>query len=163
MTAPTVDTLRRCIAEFLTGRGETLACVEIGSGGRVAACLTAKAGSSAYFAGGLVLPADASHWPPSLVGEGAWLQEPPGSRSRLHGLVRVVQQAFAADWCLAIECTPQADRYTAFLLLRNTAGSATHTSEALTEDSSQPCCERLVQYALKHLAEKLEENGGETS
>ncbi len=163
MTASTIEMLRQRIAAGLSDRGQTLACVEIGSGGRVASRLTAKAGSSAYFAGGLVLTADSSYWPASLVGEGAWLRKPPGSRSRLNEIARITQHAFHSNWCLVVECVPQAAPFTVYLALRNTENNATHTANVLPPGSSQPCWERLVQYALKHLAEKLVENGGETA
>ncbi len=163
MTAPTVEMLRQRIAEGLSDRGQTLACVEIGSGGRVASRLTAKAGSSAYFAGGLVLTADSSYWPTSLVGEGAWLRKPPGSRTRLERLAKIARHAFHSNWCLVVECVPQAAPFTVYLALCNAENNATHIAEAPALDPSRPCWERLVQYALKHLAEKLVENGGETA
>ena len=53
-------TLVAAIAERLIARGETVAVVESGAGGRVADLLTDRPGASAWFAGGIVAYSNAS-------------------------------------------------------------------------------------------------------
>ena len=67
MSGPTTKALLRRIAQRLTDSDETLACVEIGSGGDVTRSLTSEPGSSAFFAGSFILSSDAALWPRSLT------------------------------------------------------------------------------------------------
>ena len=102
--------LHRHIAAGLTSRNETLACVEIGSGGQVSSFLTSEPGSSAFFAGAMILTADASVWPQSIMGRCGWRHDPLESLDRLCGLAAIAQSEFGADWGLAVVCKPAAAR-----------------------------------------------------
>ena len=87
--------LHRHIAAGLTSRNETLACVEIGSGGQVSSFLTSEPGSSAFFAGALILTADASVWPQSIMGRCGWRHDPLESLDRLCELAAIAQVSLA--------------------------------------------------------------------
>lgn len=146
------------IAQRLTARGETLACVEIESGGHVSRSLTAEPGSSAFFAGALILPQDSACWPQPITGDGSWRDAPPGSDARLAELAGIAQAAFGADWGLAVECQPAASRESLHCALRAPDGSSVMESAPLGENALQPGTERLVQCVLEILAQRLEEH-----
>lgn len=150
--------LLRRIAQRLTERGETFACVEIGSGGYVSLSLTSEPGSSAFFAGALIFPADAALWPQAITGDGGWTKAPPGSYTRLAGLAGVAQAAFGADWGLAVERQPADRQRSLFVALRTPDGSAVMETVSPAEDVLQPGAERLVQCVLGCLARWLEEH-----
>ena len=158
MSAPTIGKLHRRTATYLTSRHETLACVEIGSGGHISRCLTSEPGSSAFFAGSLIFPADAALWPQAITGDGSWRETPPGSHTRLAGLAGVAQKAFGADWGLAVECLPANSQTSLSIALRPPDGNAVSDTVFLAQDTVQPGEERLVQCVLGLLAQRLEEH-----
>ncbi len=156
MSSPTAGTLHRRIASSLTARRETLACVEIGSGGRISQALTAEPGSSAFFTGALILTPDAALWPRAITGRGCWQAEPPGSEPRLFGLAAVAQKQFDADWGLAVECVPSATPVALHLALRSPDCGACCETAALAADAAEPDSGRLAQCVLERLAARLE-------
>ena len=158
MSEPTTSMLRQRIAQRLTARGETLACVEIESGGHVSRSLTAEPGSSAFFAGALILPQDSACWPQPITGDGSWRDAPPGSDARLAELAGIAQAAFGADWGLAVECQPAAFQESIHISLRTPDGSSVMESASLAESALRPGAERLVQCVLEILAQRLAEH-----
>ena len=158
MSPPTSSLLLQRLAQRLTERGETLACVEIGSGGHVSRSLTSEPGSSALFAGSLIFPADAALWPQAITGDGSWRAAPPGSHTRLAGLAGVAQVAFGTDWGLAVECQPANSQTSLSIALLFPDGNAVSDTVFLAEDAAQPGEERLVQCVLRLLAQHLEEH-----
>lgn len=158
MSSPAVSTLHRRIATGLATRQGTLACAEVGSGGCVSRCLTSEPGSSAFFAGALVLAADAACWPHRILGCGGWQTEPPGSRARLQELARVAQEQFSADWGLAVEWTPSAPQRLLNIAVRVPDGSLTFETSSLGAEGSPCGAERLVQCVLEVLAQRLAEH-----
>ncbi|MYB77028.1 MAG: CinA family protein [Chloroflexi bacterium] len=158
VSAPTIGRLHRRTATCLTTRHETLACVEIGSGGQVSRCLTSEPGSSAFFAGSLIFPADAALWPQAITGDGSWRAAPPSSHTRLAGLAGVAQAAFGTDWGLAVECLPANKQTSLSLALLFPDGNAVSDTVFLAEDAAQTGEERLVQCVLGLLAQRLEEH-----
>ena len=164
MSAPTINSLQRRIAKRLTSRNETLACVEIESGGLLSRSLTSVPGSSAYFAGALILAADAALWPQAIAGDGSWQHEPPGSHIRLDGAAAAAQQAFGANWGLAVECVPAMNADSVHLALRTPNGSSLLeiASPGAESASTAECAmrsteERLVQCILRRFANRLQE------
>lgn len=135
-----------------------LACVEIHSGGHVSRSLTSEPGSSAFFAGTLILPQDSARWPQPITGDGSWREAPPGSYTRLAGLAGIAQAAFGADWGLAVECQPAARGLRVDTLLRAPNGHAAVDSLSSAEDAGHSEDERLVQCVLEVLAQRLEEH-----
>ena len=148
--------LHRHIAAGLISRYETLACVEIGSGGQVSSFLTSEPGSSAFFAGALILTADASVWPQSIMGRCGWRQDPTESLDRLCGLAAIAQSEFGADWGLAVVCGLAAARRPVHFALRSPSGNATLGTAPVSEEVLQSGGEQLVQSVLQHVAERLE-------
>lgn len=146
------------IAQCLSARRETLACVEIGSGGRVSRVLTSEPGSSAFFAGSLILPADSAHWPQSIAGDGSWRAAPPGSQARLAGLAGVAQQSYGTDWGVAVECLPAAGQISLSIALRTPGGNTVLDTVLPAEDAVQSGEERLVECVLELLAQQLEKH-----
>ena len=132
--------------------------MEIGSGGHVSRGLTSEPGSSAFFAGSLIFPADSALWPQSITGDGNWKQSPPGSHTRLAGLAGVTQAAFGTDWGLAVECQPANSQTSLSIALRPPDGNAVSDTVLLAEDAAQPGEELLVQCVLRLLAQRLEEH-----
>ncbi len=164
MSAPTINSLQRRIAKRLTRRNETLACVEIESGGLVSRSLTSVPGSSAYFAGALILAADAALWPQAITSDGSWQHEPPGSHIRLDGAAAAAQQAFGAHWGLAVECVPAMNADSVHLALRTPNGSSvlevmSPRAETISTAESAELSheERLVQCILRCFANRLQE------
>ena len=155
--APTkpMGLLHRHIAAGLTSRNETLACVEIGSGGQVSSFLTSEPGSSAFFAGALILTADASVWPQSIMGRCGWRHDPLESLDRLCGLAAIAQCEFGADWGLAVVCKPATARHPVHFALRSPSGNATLETALLSDEMLQSGGEQLVQSVLQHVAERL--------
>ena len=156
--APTqpMGMLLRHIAAGLTSRNETLACVEIGSGGQVSSFLTSEPGSSAFFAGALILTADASVWPRSIMGRCGWRQDPTESLDRLCGLAAIAQSEFGADWGLAVVCKPASAQHPVHFALRSPSGNATLGTAPVSEEVLQSDGGLLVHYVLQHVAERLE-------
>ena len=146
--------LRRRIGARLAARQETLACVEIGSGGLVSQAFTAEAGSSAFYKGALILTADAAAWPRALTGDGGWQTEPPGSPARLRGLAALAQAAFGADWGLAVEWerAPRA----------GTLHLATNATAPLTTATVESSAARLVAFVLERVNARLAEQREES-
>ena len=157
MSAPTSSSFQRRIAKRLTSRSETLACVEIRIGGLVSHSLTSEPGSSAYFAGALILAAEAALWPQSITGDGTWQEEPPGSHARLDGAAAAAQQAFGANWGLAVECVPATNSDSVHVVLRAPNGSSMLEVVSPRDEALHSAGERLVQCVLRHLAGCLEE------
>lgn len=157
MSAPTSSLLLQRIAQRLTECGESLACIEVGSGGHVSRSLTSEPGSSVFFAGALIFPADSVRWPQSITGDGSWQEEPPGSYTRLAGLAGAAQAAFGADWGFAVECTPTASQVHVYVALSTPDGYAVSKTVLFVEDTVQPDAERLVECVLRLLAQRLEE------
>ena len=147
--------LHRHIAAGLTSRSETLACVEIGSGGQVSSFLTSEPGSSAFFAGALILTADASVWPRSIMSRCGWRHDPLESLDRLCELAAIAQSEFGADWGLAVVCRPAAAQHPVHFALCSPSGNATLETALLSEELLQSGGERLVHNVLKHVAERL--------
>ena len=147
--------LHRHIAARLTSRNETLACVEIGSGGQVSSFLTSEPGSSAFFAGALILTADASVWPRSIMGRCGWRQNPIESLDRLCGLAAIAQSEFGADWGLAVFCKAAAARHPVHFALCSPSGIATLETALLSNEAPQSDGEQLVQSILQHVAKRL--------
>ena len=156
MSSPTAGTLHRRIASSLTARRETLACVEIGSGGRIAQSLTAEPGSSAFFTGALILTPDAALWPRAITGCGGWQEEPPGSDARLYGLADLTRQAFDADWGLAVEWAPATAPEAVHVALRGPNCLASLETASLSGGDAERAGERLAQCVLERLAARLE-------
>ena len=154
--------LRRRIGARLAARQETLACVEIGSGGLVSQAFTAEAGSSAFYKGALILTADAADWPRALTGDGGWQTEPPGSPARLRGLAALAQAAFGADWGLAVEWERAPRAGTLHLALRGPESTTTNATAPLATATVESSAARLVAYVLERvnarLAEQCEES-----
>lgn len=157
MSAPTSSLLLQRIAQRLTECGESLACIEIGSGGQVSRRLTSEPGSSAFFAGALILAADAAFWPHQITGCSGWQAEPAGSSGRLQELATVAQKQFSADWGLAVEWTPPAPHHFLNIAIRVPDGSLTFETSSLGTEASQCGAEQLVQCVLRLLAQRLEE------
>lgn len=157
MSSPAVSTLHRRITTRLARRHETLACIEIGSDGHVSRSLTSEPGSSAFFTGSLILPADSARWPQSITGDGSWQEEPPGSYTRLAGLAGAAQAAFGADWGFAVECAPTASQVHVYVALSTPDGNAVSNTVLFVEGTVQPDAERLVECVLRLLAQRLEE------
>ncbi len=147
--------LHRHIAAGLTSRNETLACVEIGSGGQVSSFLTSEPGSSGFFAGALILTADASVWPQSIMGRCGGRQDLLESPDRMCGLAAIAQSEFGADWGLAVVRRPAAARHPVHFALRSPSGNATLETELLSDEVLQSGGEQLVQSVLQHVAERL--------
>ena len=156
--APTqpLGLIHRHIAAGLTSRNETLACVEIGSGGQVSSFLTSEPGSSAFFAGALILTADESVWPQSIMGRCGWRHDPLESLDRLCGLAAIAQCEFGADWGLAVVCRPAANQHPLHFALRSPSGNATLETALFSDEVLQSGGEQLVQSVLQHVAERLE-------
>ena len=147
--------LHKLVATSLTKRNETLACVEVGSGGQVSSFLTSEPGSSAFFAGALILTADASVWPRSIMGRCDRRQDPTESPDRLCGLAAIAQSEFGADWGLAVVCRLAAAQHPVHFALRSPSGNATLETMLLSEEAPQSGGEGLVQSVLQHVAERL--------
>ena len=147
--------LHRHIAAGLISRYETLACVEIGSGGQVSSFLTSEPGSSAFFAGALVLTADASVWPQSIKGRCGWRHGPIESLDRLCELAAIAQSEFGADWGVAVVCRPAANQHPVHFALRSPSGNATLETALLSDEVLQSGGEQLVQSVLQHVAKRL--------
>lgn len=157
MCEPTTKMLLRRIAQCLSDRDETLACVEIGSGGHVTRSLTSEPGSSAFFGGSLILSADAAHWPRSLRRDDRGNPEGPGSIPRLQGLAVAAQEEFGADWALAVECLPAAQRVCAYTLLRAPDGKSTLATALSAGDAIRNETGSIVKDILACLARRLDE------
>ena len=160
MSGPTTKELLRSIAQRLTERAETLACVEVGSGGHVTRSLTSVPGSSAFLAGSFILTADAAFWPPSLKRDDSAHRERPGSIRRLEGLAAAARQAFGADWALAVECLPAAQRVCAYALLRAPDSTSTLAAASSGNEAFQSESDCMVWGILSGLARRLDEQGG---
>ena len=158
VSAPTIGRLHRRTATCLTTRHETLACVEIGSGGQVSRSLTSEPGSSAFFAGSLIFPADSAPWPQAITGDGSWRAAPPGSHTRLAGLAGTAQAAFDADWGLAVERQPANSQTSFSIALRPPDGNAVSDTVFLAQDAAQPGEARLVECVLGLVVQRLEEH-----
>ncbi len=160
MSGPTTKEHLRRIAQRLTARAETLACVEVGSGGHVTRSLTSEPGSSAFLAGSFILTADAALWPLSLRHDDSAHPERPGSIPRLEGLAADARQAFGADWALAVECLPAAQRVCAYALLRAPDGTSTLAIASSAYETLQSDSDGMVWGILAGLARRLDEQGG---
>ncbi len=163
MPDPTTKALLQRIAQRLIERDETLACVEIGSGGHVTRSLTAEPGSSAFFAGSFILAADAALWPRSLTPGDCGNSGRPGSIPRLQGLTVAARQAFGADWALAVECLPAAQRECAYALLCAPDGTSTLFTALFAKDASHYDSDALVPGILGGLARRLDKQIEDTT
>lgn len=157
MSSPTTKSLLRHIARRLSERDETLACVEIGSGGHVSRSFTSQPGSSAFFAGSFVLTADAAHWPRSLRYYDCRNPEPPGSIPRLEGLAVAARQAFGADWALTVECLPAGQHAHAYTLLHAPDGRSALVTASYAKDALQRENGLFVEGILACLARRLDD------
>lgn len=160
-TGQTVAEHLKRVAVILTARRELIACVEIGSGSCVSQSLTAEAGSSAYFAGSFVLPTDASHWPTYFAHCGISQQNTPRKSEELQEVATVAGTQFGARWVLVVDCAPPDGKGETHIALLAPDGNCAHETVPLAQspgaETSHYSDNRLVQYVLQHLAERLED------
>jgi nicotinamide-nucleotide amidase len=140
---PTIDTIHQCLGDLIFGyeddelpdavarnllsRGETLAVVEWGTGGRISEWFSECPAAAGVFEGALVVHNHVALESVLPVPPDAWME--PGFRNApfTQELARSGHERFGTDWVLAVGPFPNegdADR-TVFLGLANNGGVAT--------------------------------------
>lgn len=90
------------LQDLLVARGETLATAESCTGGMIAACLTDRAGSSAYFLGGVVVYSNALKASLLDVPERTLIRHGAVSAEVAGAMVRGARRNLGADWAVAV-------------------------------------------------------------
>lgn len=162
MDDPALTRLAAQLGAALAARGETLALAESCTGGWVAACVTAIAGSSAWFERGFVTYSNAAKSealgvPPALIAQSGAVSEATAQAMAAGALAHS-----AADWSIAVTGvagpgggTPEKPCGTVCFAFMRREGSPIARTRLFSGDR-QAVRRQSVAYALQTLVDLLE-------